>query len=96
MNSVPTRWRSWRRNGKGSGGGAIPAGPGPRKEFFVIEARIPPTAAEERTTAQVLRGIYVEAVAARAAELGDPLSVVELLGFEAKAKALFPGEAEAV
>lgn len=52
--------------------------------------------AQEPTTAETLRGVYLEAVAERAEELGDPLSEVELLGYAEKARRMYPGEAESV
>lgn len=50
-------------------------------------------AATERTRAETLRAIYVEAVAERCAELGSPLTEIERAGYAARAEMIYPDEA---
>ncbi len=44
----------------------------------------------EKTTAEVLRGVYLEAVAERARELGSPLTEIERRGYAERARKLYP------
>jgi hypothetical protein len=49
-------------------------------------------AAAERTRAEILREVYVEAVEERCAELGSPLSPAERAGYVERARELYPDD----